>query len=340
MQEKLVSVIVPTYNGEKHLAATLDSIINQDYKNLEIIFVNDASTDNTLNIAENVLKNSGRIYKIVNHEKNCGLATTRNTGLKFAAGKYVWFCDSDDWADKSFISSLYVEAEEKNVDLVFCGMKDFYEEDNKLKFSFVNLKCESLSPEYYLRAWARGQIPLWSVCNVMFNKDFLIKNNLRFFEICRNYEDIEFIFKAISLSSRISLSLINKGLYIYVHRVSHKTQDYVVARDYYKNFWQQIICSWRAGRCILKHTKDKIIRNYVLSYFIADMLLKYCKLTAKAGDYGYYNKIIKNLKHKKIRQIMLGTFKFIFREPELFFKSLMLLYAPNLYYKIRSKKAK
>ncbi len=78
----LVSAVVPAFNNGTHIAATLKSIIAQDYENLEIICVNDASTDETLKNAEEVLKNSGRKFKIINHEKNSGVSASRNTGIK------------------------------------------------------------------------------------------------------------------------------------------------------------------------------------------------------------------------------------------------------------------
>lgn len=94
-KEPLVSVIIPCYNAEKCVLFTLDSIINQTYKNLEIICIDDCSKDNTLKILEDYVKNDARI-KVLSNGKNSGVAKTRNNGLKIAKGDYIAFVDSDD----------------------------------------------------------------------------------------------------------------------------------------------------------------------------------------------------------------------------------------------------
>lgn len=94
-KEPLVSVIIPCYNAEKIVKYTLDSVINQTYKNVEIICINDCSKDNTLKILEDYAQKDNRI-KVLNNEKNSGVATTRNNGLKIAKGEYIAFVDSDD----------------------------------------------------------------------------------------------------------------------------------------------------------------------------------------------------------------------------------------------------
>ena len=123
----LVSVIVPTFNGQDRIAKTLESIIAQDYENLEIILVNDVSTDNTVNVARDVLERSHRNFTIINRTKNGRQSASRNTGLDNATGKYVIFFDHDDLAEKNFVSDLLHEAESKNADIVFCDFEHYYE---------------------------------------------------------------------------------------------------------------------------------------------------------------------------------------------------------------------
>ena len=115
---KLVSVIVPTYNGEKFIAQTLESIINQDYENLEIIVVDDVSTDNTVSLVREILENSGRKFQLIQRTVNGRQSASRNTGLDAANGEYVMFFDHDDLAEKNFVSSLYKEAEDKQADFM------------------------------------------------------------------------------------------------------------------------------------------------------------------------------------------------------------------------------
>lgn len=94
-KEPLVSVIIPVYNAERTIKDTLDSVINQTYKNLEIICINDCSKDNSLEILNEYVKKDERI-KVLSNEKNSGVAKTRNNGLKIATGEYIAFVDSDD----------------------------------------------------------------------------------------------------------------------------------------------------------------------------------------------------------------------------------------------------
>ena len=144
MFQPLVSAIIPAFNAEKHLTATLNPIITQDYENLEIIFVNDASTDKTLNIAEEVLKNSKRKFKIINHKKNSGVSTARNTGIENASGKYIFFCDADDLIKSNYVSALQNKISENNCDISFCGRIDRFEDETPDKFFPVEFDSQKI----------------------------------------------------------------------------------------------------------------------------------------------------------------------------------------------------
>lgn len=117
----LVSIIIPVYNTEKYLKDCLDSVLSQTYQNLEIILIDDGSTDNSSQILKQYAKKDSRI-KIIT-QKNQGQSTARNYGLKEASGEYVSFIDSDDAIEKDFVSSLlspYLKND--SVSLTVCGM--------------------------------------------------------------------------------------------------------------------------------------------------------------------------------------------------------------------------
>ena len=105
----LISIIIPVYNGEKHIEKTLKSIIAQDYENIEIILVDDVSKDNTIKIAKKILEDGTKKFKIVERSQNGGQCAARNTGYNAANGEYIIFFDHDDLAEKNFVSSLYKE---------------------------------------------------------------------------------------------------------------------------------------------------------------------------------------------------------------------------------------
>lgn len=126
-----VSVIVPVFNVEKYLSRCLDSIISQTLRNIEIIIVNDGSTDNSLEIAKLYSKSDKRI-KIISKD-NEGLSSARNIGIDNANGKYITFVDSDDWIDKYMIEKLYTKAEEHMCDLAMCLYSREYKHKSRPK---------------------------------------------------------------------------------------------------------------------------------------------------------------------------------------------------------------
>ena len=116
-----ISVIIPVYNTEKYLSRCLDSVVNQTFKDLEIICVNDGSTDNSNEILDRYASKDNRITVI--NQKNGGLSAARNTGLRHASGQYIGFVDSDDWIDIDYYECLIGLAEKNNADIVMAGMR-------------------------------------------------------------------------------------------------------------------------------------------------------------------------------------------------------------------------
>lgn len=131
-----ISVIVPVYNVEKYLKRCINSILNQTFKNFELILVNDGSTDNSLNICKNYKEKDGRIQLI--SQTNKGLSAARNTGLKYAKGKYVCFVDSDDFIEKEYFSLLLSNIEKYNSDIAMCEYYLTNEEGRKYSISRLN----------------------------------------------------------------------------------------------------------------------------------------------------------------------------------------------------------
>lgn len=124
----LISVIVPIYNSENDLEKCIESIINQTYKNLEIILVNDGSTDNSLEICRKWENKDSRIILI--DKKNGGLATSRNAGLDMASGDIIGFVDHDDFIDKDMYKTMIEDMQRTNADIVMCSHYTF--DDNKI----------------------------------------------------------------------------------------------------------------------------------------------------------------------------------------------------------------
>lgn len=120
----LVSIIVPVYNVKEYLPKCLDTIINQTYKNIEIILVDDGSTDDSGSICDEYAGKDERIKVI--HKDNGGVSTARNCGLRVAQGKYIGFIDSDDTVDKEYIEVLVNSYSKGNIELSLCNIRDIY----------------------------------------------------------------------------------------------------------------------------------------------------------------------------------------------------------------------
>lgn len=177
---KKISVIVPIYNVEKYLVDCIESIINQTYKNLEIILVDDESTDLSGKICDKYAKQDQRIKVI--HKTNGGLSSSRNAGLDAVTGDYVMFIDSDDMFVSDSCEIMYNEIESKNADYVIGNYINCYEDGSLYSNPIFNLdkyKSFKLSIKDYKNSF---YVMNSSVCNKIFRVSFLKKLNMRFVE--------------------------------------------------------------------------------------------------------------------------------------------------------------
>lgn len=186
-----VSIIVPVYNVERYLAMCLDSLINQTFKDIEILCVNDGSTDNSLSILMHYSRLDSRI-KIINKE-NGGLSSARNTGMRVACGKYIMFVDSDDWISSVAVENLYNNAVKNDSDLVvFDFVCDDFKNSRKLIMTIENYGNKYENAPFNvdsMKASTYKYIPVaaWS----KFYKSDLIKGKIEFYEDMI-FEDVPF----------------------------------------------------------------------------------------------------------------------------------------------------
>lgn len=135
----LISVIIPVYNGEKYIKRCINSLINQTYKNIEIIIINDGSKDNSINIIKEISEKDKRI--IIIDKENQGVSIARNAGIEKASGDYIMFVDVDDWVKTNMIEQMYKVIKKENVDIVKCNsINEFNNKatENKISNSLVN----------------------------------------------------------------------------------------------------------------------------------------------------------------------------------------------------------
>ena len=144
-----VSIIIPVYNVEKYLARCLETLINQTFTDIEIICIDDGSTDNSVKILDNYAAKESRIKVI--HQANCGPSVARNRGMKIASGKYISFVDSDDWIDLNFIEKLYNAAEKNNADIAAASIIRKRQNSEKFRIHYTaEIKVETLQEKIAL----------------------------------------------------------------------------------------------------------------------------------------------------------------------------------------------
>lgn len=186
---KKISIIIPIYNVEKYLKRCIDSIVNQTYKNTEIILVNDGSPDNCGEICDEYAKIDSRIKVI--HKENGGLSSARNAGIDISSGEYIMFVDSDDWISEDTLEILnrYVEKGYDIINFKFCFAKEKTENiiklNDKIKDSY---ECNLLS---YIDKLFSGELDFF-IWNKLYKKDLF--DEIRF-PVGRNYEDLATIYK-------------------------------------------------------------------------------------------------------------------------------------------------
>lgn len=139
---KEISIIIPCYNASKYLRQCIDSILNQTFKNYEIIFINDKSTDNTLDILQEYKNNSDADIKILENEYNSGPSFTRNKGLSVATGNYIAFIDSDDYIEPQYLEVLYQLIKQYNTEISMCSLKYVTEDGELIKEATIEFLLE------------------------------------------------------------------------------------------------------------------------------------------------------------------------------------------------------
>lgn len=207
----LISVIVPVYNVERYLRKCIDSIINQSYINLEIILVNDGSTDSSLKICEQYHIKDSRIKLI--DKKNGGLSDARNVGLDIATGQFITFVDSDDFIDLDMIEYLYKLLDQSDADISVCQRKEIKEENGDVRIHLVISPDTIVGNENCMKAFFTNQ----SIDTVAWGKLYKreIFNGIRYPK-GKYHEDVFTTYLLIARSNCISIG--NQHKYNYLLR--------------------------------------------------------------------------------------------------------------------------
>ena len=275
-----ISVIVPVYNVEKYIFQCVDSILNQTYRNIEIIIVDDGSTDKSSKICDEYQLKDSRVRVI--HQKNKGLGGARNTGLKFATGEYVLFLDSDDWLECDALEIMINKIQNSRADIVIGGINLYIEETQEIKNGWIKDFSDrtgvySINNDNFIETFT----PAWAR---LYRKSFLDNNNLKFVEHCY-YEDNSWgCFIAIYTKK---IAFVKKVFFYRQHKNSITAIKDEKVFDWIKDF--------------------KYFYNFIKNQNINNEKLEMAKLWYFLNFYYYYKLLShknKKIFRKKIREIL------------------------------------
>ena len=296
MEEIKISIIIPIFNAEKFLNKSISSVINQTYNNIEIILVNDGSTDNSKRICEKFLKEDKRI-KLINC-KNNGVSFARNLGLQKSTGEYIFFLDSDDWIDKKTIEIMIKNVNENNADIVKVNHFNTYsksrEKINKfdlvLKEKFKNKDLVVIEPKVreYLYANTYLLNTVWGeLIKKSLTKDILFDN-------CVTYgEDLLFNFKLLK-KSRKMIYLKDAYYHYYINKNGiNQNYDFNTLCKKIQNLnyvYSEIIKKYKEKEDISYKYIKEVIENLKKIFLTKKQLIVKKKLVIKELDESLFRK--------------------------------------------------
>ena len=239
MDSAKVSVIIPAYNNETYIEKCLQSVTEQSYENLEILVINDGSSDQTEELIREAQQQDKRIQLFT--QKNSGVSVSRNRGINTATGDYLTFVDADDYIGKDYIRDLVNLAEEKDADMVICGLK-MVDEQGKVQQDIV--------PEEY----RKGSKEEWTfrisaVCSHLYKRELWMKYDIRFATGVRGEDmPISLFFSGVTPC----IQTLSQSEYYYVQHASsamHRFQGLKTYKLPYQAVEEAVIKARQYGIC-------------------------------------------------------------------------------------------
>ncbi len=258
----LVSVIIPVYNTAKYIDRCLLSILNQTWKNLEILVIDDCSTDKSPLIIQEYCKRYSNVYYIRLLKKK-GVGGARNQGIKLSKGHYIGFIDSDDWIDLCFIERMVSELKNNNADIAISGVLTEYSNPKdvviRYEYEFSNHICQEIAFKLLTRTENQDSFISPISCNKVYKASFLKNNNILFKE--NNYNEDDY-FNFVAFYFAKSVVLVPRIYYHYFQRSGSITNT--LSQKHINDF---IDCFSSLKLFLIKQQKFSILKEDYLSYF-------------------------------------------------------------------------
>ena len=327
----ILSIIIPVYNVEKYVRKTLQSIFDTSFpsKDVEVIVVNDGTKDNSMSIVHEFAAKFDNL-RVINQE-NQGLSGARNTGLKAAHGKYVWFVDSDDWVESGILEDLVKRLRVSDDDVLMYKLREYDEQGNVIhERSFHdNLQTEQLTGTDVVLYEKWYGVDITPMQQFVIHRDFLLKNKLLFVPGIY-HEDKEFAPRMLITAKKVSI--VPEVIYCYLRRSSGSitTDDSLQKKrclskveiyERLKQFGKELSC--RKDLQALSHCK------YGMATYIWNPLnLEFIK---NEGRDIHLNELVPQFKHDVLNNL------FYDRKPLHLLRQILFLISPTLLKKLHKK---
>ena len=275
-----VSIVVPVYNVEKYLKECIESLINQTLQEIEIICVNDGSTDSSLEILNDFASRDYRIHII--SKENSGYGHTMNVGFAAAKGEYIGIVESDDYALPNMFETLYLLAKQYDVDMVKSNYYEYSEKNNRLLVNYLKdvPYNEVICPAETAELFMTSGICIWSA---IYRNTYIKENNITFHETPgASYQDVSFGYVVLLYAKKI-LCIKDAFLCYRVDNadssVKSREKVFCVMEEFQR--WQD--CALKAGKNnLIKKTCSNKFRHFMGHYYRVDDLFKYAFITKVA----------------------------------------------------------
>ena len=319
----LLSVIVPVYNAGEYLYRCTDSILDQTFKDLELILVDDCSKDDSYQLCQSIAKSDNRVV-VYKREKNGGIFAARNSGIELAKGRYITFVDNDDWLDKEMYENILNKMETSRLDFVSCGFKEIINGEAVLH--------KHTEDGYYSKEQIRNDVVFKLVgeqkisCAVwksIFKKEIIDNNNIRFIS-SRVKDDFYFITEYLLCCQ--AAEYIPEDYYNYYIR--EKSTIHILGQDNKEDSFNnpvKLYDIFSRHDCLNQKFYDALGLEYVTSIL---RLVKWC-------DFSEFKKLVND---KQFREHMLlrNSIKLKFKFKVIYF-SVKLRFYRFIYYRIKNE---
>lgn len=257
---KKLSVVIPIYNVQDYLRKCVDSVLKQRYEEMEILLVDDGSTDESGKLADQIASENPELVKVI-HQENKGLGGARNTGIEASEGEFIWFIDSDDYIDENAIGKINEAINKYNPDAIVFDYVNVDEDGNIIENVSATLDKEITnldeSPELFFIAQ--------SACNKVFRRSLFMDNNIRFPE--RDwFEDLATTVNLYPYMKKVAF--IKKGFYKYLQRKDSITHNSNVKRNIEIIKASESVVNFYKDKGLYETYKDEITYLLVLNAYV------------------------------------------------------------------------